>query len=102
MGKGAELHNHRVLNGLCSLVHTIVGTHPIENPHAEQTEQDQIIDLSLINPSKPFHPTDHIHPEPIVKEEVQVYVPPPQVFDNHLIIGFTFLNHPVVGILGYL
>ena len=36
----------------------IVGTHPVENPHAKQAEQDRIVDLSPIDLPKPFHPTD--------------------------------------------
>ena len=100
MGKGAKLHGCRVLDGLCCLVHTIIRTSPVENPHMEQAEQDWNINPRPINLIKPFHPLDHIHPELIVKEEVQVHVPPPLVMDNLLIIGLILFNYPMIGVLG--
>ena len=100
MGKGAKLHGCRVLDGLCCLVHTIIRTSPVEDPHMEQAEQDWNINPRPINLIKPFHPLDHIHPELIVKEEVQVHVPPPLVMDNLLIIGLILFNYPMIGVLG--
>ena len=66
-GKGVKLHGCRVSDGLCCLVHMIVRTCPVKDLHVKQAEKNQIIDLSLINPLKPLHPTDHVHPELIVE-----------------------------------
>ena len=102
MEKGVELHSCRVLNGLCHLVHMIIETGPVKDPHAEQAEQHRIVNSSLIYPSKPLHSLDHVHPELIVKEEIWVYISPPLVLNNSLVIRLILLDHPVVGILGYL
>ena len=101
-GKGAKLHGGRVSNGLHCLVHAIVGTGPVQDPHMEQAEEDWIVYMSPINPSEPFCPSDHVHPQTIIKEEIQVHIPPPPIVNNGLIIGFTLLDHPVIGVLGYL
>ena len=97
-----DVHGCRVSNGLSCLVHTIVLACLVEDPHMEQVDQDRIIDPGPINPLKPFSSLDHICPEPIVKEEIWVHVPPPPVLDNSLIIRLVLLNHPKVGVLGYL
>ena len=101
-GEGMELHSHRVLDGLCCLVHMIIRTSPIKDPHTEQAEENWIIDTSPINLSKPFHPSNHVCPKPIVEEKVWVHVPPPPIFNDGLIIGLILLDHTVVGVLGYL
>ena len=64
-GKGTEIHGCGMSNGLNYLIKTIVGTGPVQDPHLEQAEEDQIIDMSLINLLKPLHPSDHIGPETI-------------------------------------
>ena len=102
MEKGAKLHSCRVLDGLHCLVYAIIRTSLVKDPHAEQTEQDQIIDFGSINLMKPFHPLDHVCPEPIVEEEVWVHVPPPLVLNCSLIIRLILLDHPMIGVLGYL
>ena len=73
-------------DSLRHLVHPIIGTSPVKDHHSEQTEEDQIVDMSLINLSKPFSPLDHVGPKTIIEEEVQVYVPPPPVVNNSLVI----------------
>ena len=100
MGEGAKLHGHRVSDGLSCLVHMIVWTSPVEYPHMEQTEQDWIINPRSINLAKPLCSLDHVCPELIVEEEVQVHVPPPLVMDNLLIIGLILFNYPMIGVLG--
>ena len=56
MGEGTKLHGCGMLDGLSCLVHTIVGTSPVEDPHVEQIEQNRIVNSGPINPMKPFHP----------------------------------------------
>ena len=81
-----EVHSHRVLNHLGHLVKTIIGASPIQDPHLEQVKKDWIIDVSLIHPSKPFHPLDHIGPEPIVEEEIWVHIPPSSIMDHGFVV----------------
>ena len=53
--------------------------------------------------SRPPRPQwDCVCPKLIIKEEVQVYIPPPLVLHNHLVVRLTLLDHPMVGVLGYL
>ena len=66
----------------------------------EQAEEDQVIYPRPINSTKPFHPSDHVHPKLIIKEEVWVHVSPPPILNNLLIIGFILLNYTMVGVLG--
>ena len=68
----------------------------------EQAEEDQVVYMSPIYLLKPFCPLDHVGPELIVKEEVQVYVPPPMVVDNCLVIQLPWLPNPMEGVLGNL
>ena len=102
MGEGLEVHSPGMSNHLCCLMKTIVGTSPVQNPHLEQAEEDQIVDTSPIHLSKPFCPSDHIGPEPIIEVEVQIHVPPPMVIDNCLVIWLPCLLNAMEGILGYL
>ena len=53
---------------LRSLMKTIVGSLPVEDPHAQQRQQRQIVDLRSVNHTEPFSPTDHVGPQPIIKE----------------------------------
>ena len=102
MGEGLEVHCHRVLNGLGSLAKMIIRASPVQDPHPEQAKENWIIDTSPVHLSKPFCPSDHIGPEPIGKEEVQVYVPPPMAVDNCLVIWFPWFPNAMEGILGNL
>ena len=68
----------------------------------EQVDQNWIIDPGPISPSKPLSPLDHIHPELIVKEEVWEHIPPPLILNNGLIVGLILMDHPKIGVLGYL
>ena len=80
-------------------MHTIVGTSPVQDPHPEQAKEDWIINMSLVDLSKPFCPLDHIGPKAIIEEQVWVYVPPPVVNDS-LIVRFPRFNDSMEGILG--
>ena len=53
---------------LCSLVETIIWSLPVEDPHVQQQQQGQIVDLRLVDHMKPFGPVDHMGPQPIIKE----------------------------------
>ena len=77
----------------------IVRTHPVEDPHMEQVNQDQIINLRLVHLSKPLCSLDHVGPESIIKEEVQEHVPLPLILINCQISG---TNHTKETVLGYL
>ena len=81
-----EVHCGRMVDHLGYSVKTIVGTGPVQDPHLEQAKKDQVINVSLIDHSEPFCSLDHIGPEAIIKEEVWVYIPPPLIMDDHLII----------------
>ena len=59
---------------LRSLVETIIGSFPVEDPHAQQRQQGQVVNLCLIDHMEPFSPTDHVGPQPIIKEQVRVIV----------------------------
>ena len=82
------------------LVKTIVGSLPIENPHTQQRQQQSIIDLRPINYLEPFSPSDHMGPQPIIKEQVQKNVIPPMMVCSRLILPL--LADPVEGGLGNL
>ena len=47
---------------------TIIGSLPVKDPHLEQQQEGQIVDLCLIHLSKPFSPSDHVGPKPIIEE----------------------------------
>ena len=80
------------------LVKTIVGSLPIEDPHTQEGQQRSILDLCPINYMEPFSPSDHVGPQPIVKEKVWEDVVPPAMVSGHLILSL--LLDPVEGILG--
>ena len=54
--------------GLGHLVKTIVGTSPVKDSHAEQIQQNWVVDLRPVHPLNPFCSLDHIHPESIMKK----------------------------------
>ena len=83
---------------LRSLVKTIVGSLPVEDPHTQQRQQRRIIDLCPIDHTQPFGPTDHMGPQPIVKEQVREDVIPPTMVCSRLVLPL--LANPVEGILG--
>ena len=58
--------------------------------------------MTPIDPSEPFSPLNHVHPEPIVEEEVRIHVPPPPIMNDRLVIWFPRLPDPVEGVLGNL
>ena len=68
VGKGAQLHGSRVSDGLHHLVHPLIRTSPVQDPHTEQAKEDQIVDTGLINLLKPFCPSDNVGPKSIVEE----------------------------------
>ena len=87
-----------MLHGLGRLVHMIVGSFPVEDPHLKQRQEGQIIDLHPIHLSKPLCPSDHMGPELIVKEEIWVHIPPPLIVGSLGVLS-SFLN-PMEGVLG--
>ena len=89
-----------MLNSLSSLVQPVIWTSPVEDPHTEKAKKDRIVDASPIHLTEPLCPSDHVGPGSIVKVEVQVYVPPPPIVDDHLIIWFPHLPNTMKGILG--
>ena len=99
MGEGTKLHGCGMLDGLSCLVHTIVGTSPVEDPHVEQTEQNRIV-IWTNQPNEAIPPLDHVWPKLIVEEQVWVHVPPPLILDYDWIIGLVLFNHSMVGVLG--
>ena len=52
---------------LSGLVETIVRSLPIKDPHAQQQQQQSVINLCPIDHTKPFGPVDHMGPQPIVE-----------------------------------
>ena len=95
-----ELHSGKMSNGLYRLVHPVVRTGPVKDPHLEQAKEDRIVNTSPINPLKPFHPSDHVCLKLIVKEQIREDVPPPPVVNNTLVVWFILLDYPMEGILG--
>ena len=87
-------------DGLHHLMHPIVGTSPVQDPHPEQAKGNRIVDTTPINLLEPFSSSDHVCPELIIKEEVWVHVPPPLVVNDRLIIWLSSLHNPVEGVLG--
>ena len=85
---------------LCCLVKMIVGSLPIKDPHAQQRQQRSIVDLCPIDHTKPFSPTDHMGPQPIIKVKVQEDVIPPTMVCSRLILSL--LADPMKGVLGNL
>ena len=80
------------------LVQTIVGSLPIEDPHAQQRQQGSVVNLRPINHPEPFSPSDHMGPQPIIKIQVQEDVVPPTMVCSRLVLPI--LVNPVEGVLG--
>ena len=53
---------------LSGLVKTIVRSLPIEDPHAQQRQQRGIVNLRPVYDTEPFSPSNHMGPQPIIKE----------------------------------
>ena len=83
---------------LRSLMETIIQSLPVEDPHAQQQQQRQIIDLRPIDHTQPFGPTDHMGPQPIIKEQVLKDVIPPAMVCSCLVLPL--LADSMKGILG--
>ena len=81
-----ECHSGSVLDRLSRLMKTIIGSLPIENPHPEQRQESWIIDLRPIHLLKPLCPLDHVGPESIIEEQVQIHVPPPSIVGSLCIL----------------
>ena len=99
-GKETERHSGSMPDCLCRLVKTIVGSLPIQDPHLKQRQEGQIVNLRLIHLLKPFSPSDHVHLEPIIKEEVCIHVAPPAIVGSFLVLSC--LHDSMKGILGNL
>ena len=82
------------------LVQTIIGSLPIEDPHAQQRQQRSVVNLHLINNSEPFSPSDHVGPQPIIEIQVQEDIAPPAMVGSRLVLPR--LANPVEGVLGNL
>ena len=85
---------------LCCLVKMIVGSLPIEDPHAQQWQQRGIVYLRPINNPEPFSPSDHMGPQPIIKVQVWEDVVPPTMVCSCLVLPH--LVNPMEGVLGNL
>ena len=83
---------------LCGLVKTIIGSFPIEDPHAQQRQQRQIVNLRPINDTEPLSPADHMGPQPIIEEQVWKNVVPPAMVCGGFILSL--LVDPMKGVLG--
>ena len=77
---------------LSRLVQMIIWSTPVEDPHTEQRQQGRIIDLPLVDHTKPFGPVDHMGPQPIVKEEVREDVIPPAMMGSCLVLPLLTLG----------
>ena len=53
---------------LSGLVEMIVGSFPIEDPHVQQRQQQGVVNLRPVYYTEPFSPSDHMGPQPIIKE----------------------------------
>ena len=89
-------------HGLGCLMEPIIRPCPVEDPHLQEIQEDQIIDTTPIYVLKPLRPSDHVRPESIVKEQVQVHIPPPLIVHNGLVIWLPCLHDPMKGIPGNL
>ena len=83
---------------LCCLVKTIVGSLPIEDPHAQQRQQRSVVYLRPIYLSEPFSPLDHVGPQLVVEIKVWEDVIPPMMVCSCLVLPL--LTNPVEGVLG--
>ena len=89
-----------MLNRLSRLAEMIVGSFPIKDPHLEQRQERQIVDPRLVHNSEPFSPSDHMSPQPIIKEEIwEDVIPPSMVCSLRILPVF---DNPVEGVLGNL
>ena len=80
------------------LVKTIVGSLPVKDPHTQQRQQRSIIDPHPIHHTKPFSPSDHVGPQPIIKEQVREDAIPPAMVCSCLVLPV--LVDPMEGSLG--
>ena len=87
-----------MLDHLCCLVHLIIGSFPVEDPHLKQRQEGRIIDLHLIHLLKPLRPSDHIGPKLIVKEQVWIHIPPPLIVGSLCVLSS--FHNSVEGVLG--
>ena len=83
---------------LCSLMKMIVWSLPVKDPHAQQRQQRQIVDLCPIHHMKPFSPADHMGPQLVIEEQVWEDVVPPLMVCGCLILPL-FVD-PMKGVLG--
>ena len=83
---------------LSCLVETIVGSLPIEDPHAQQRQQGGVVNLQTINHLEPFSPSDHMGPQLVIKVQVRKDVVPPVMVGSRLVLPH--LTNSVEGILG--
>ena len=97
-GKETKCNGGTMPDCLHSLVKTIVGSLPVKHPHVQQRQQQQIVNLCPIDHTKPFSPTDHMGPQPIIEEQVQKDVIPPAMVCSCLVLPFS--ANPVKGVLG--
>ena len=61
-GEKPERNGGSMPDCLSRLVETIVGSLPVEDPHAQQRQQGGVINLCLIDYTEPFSPSDHVGP----------------------------------------
>ena len=87
-----------MLDRLCCLVHSIIGSFPVEDPHLKQRQEGWIIDLRLIHLSNPLRPSDHMGPKPIVEEQVWIRIPPPPNVGSLRVLSS--FHNSVEGVLG--
>ena len=83
---------------LCCLVKTIVGSLPVEDPHTQQRQQQDVVNLRSVDHPEPFSPSDHVGPQSIIKVQVREDVIPPTMMGSCLILPV--LTNPVESILG--
>ena len=76
----------------------IVGSFPVEDPHAQQQQKRSVVYFRPINLSEPFSPSDHMGPQPIVKVQVREDVIPPTMVCSRRILPC--LENSMEGILG--
>ena len=76
----------------------IVRSLPIEDPHAQQRQQQSIVDLRPVDHTEPFSPSDHMGPQSIIKIQVRKDVIPPAMMGGRLILPL--LANPMEGVLG--
>ena len=91
-------HSGTMLDCLSHLMHTIIGSLPVEDPHPKKRQEGRIIDLGMVHLLKPLCPSDHMGPEPIVEEQVQIHIPPPPIVGSLGVLSS--LHDPMEGILG--